>query len=83
MGKKTADSRSEVEAMNRDQIEGKWRQIRGEIKKQWGKLTDSELDQVEGNMDVLVGKIQEKYGGTREEIRRRLDAMESKEVRRL
>lgn len=68
--------------MNRDQIEGKWRQIRGEIKKQWGKLTDSELDQVEGNMDVLVGKIQEKYGGTREEIRRRLDAMESEEARR-
>jgi uncharacterized protein YjbJ (UPF0337 family) len=67
--------------MNRDQIEGKWRQIRGEIKKQWGKLTDSELDQVKGNMDVLVGKIQEKYGGTREEIRRRLDAMESEEAR--
>jgi uncharacterized protein YjbJ (UPF0337 family) len=68
--------------MNRDQIEGKWRQIRGEIKKQWGKLTDSELDQIKGNMDVLVGKIQEKYGGTREEIRRRLDAMGSEKARR-
>jgi uncharacterized protein YjbJ (UPF0337 family) len=61
--------------MNKDQVEGKWKQIRGEVKKQWGKLTDNELDQAQGNMDILIGKIQEKYGGTREEIRRRLDAM--------
>ena len=61
--------------MNRDEMMGKWKQIRGEIKQQWGKLTDDELDQIEGNYDILVGKIQEKYGQSREEVERSLDAM--------
>ncbi|HEU5299956.1 MAG TPA: CsbD family protein, partial [bacterium] len=51
--------------MNRDALMGKWKQIRGEIKQQWGKLTDDELDQIEGSYDILVGKIQEKYGQSR------------------
>lgn len=61
--------------MNRDALMGKWKQIRGEIKQQWGKLTDDELDQVEGSYDILVGKIQEKYGQSREEVERSLDEM--------
>lgn len=61
--------------MNRDELMGKWKQIRGEIKQQWGKLTDDELDQVEGSYDILVGKIQEKYGQSREEVERSLDEM--------
>jgi uncharacterized protein YjbJ (UPF0337 family) len=61
--------------MNKDQLAGKWRQIRGKVKEQWGKLTDDELDQIEGNYDMLVGKIQEKYGSTREDIERRIDAL--------
>ena len=54
--------------MNRDNLQGKWRQVRGRVKQQWGRLTDDELDQIAGSYDVLVGKIQEKYGESREEI---------------
>lgn len=61
--------------MNSNQFKGKWRQLRGSIKKQWGKLTDDELDQIAGNYDMLVGKIQERYGNMREDIDRRLDEM--------
>ncbi len=61
--------------MNRDQWEGKWKQLRGHVKKEWGKLTDDDLDRAQGNMDILIGKIQEKYGTTREAIERRLDAL--------
>ncbi|HLJ59236.1 MAG TPA: CsbD family protein [bacterium] len=58
--------------MNRDQLKGKWRQLRGHVKKQWGKLTDDDLEQVEGDYDKLLGKIQERYGIAREEAERRL-----------
>jgi len=61
--------------MNQDQVSGKWKQIKGQIKKQWGKLTDDEIDKAEGNYDILVGKIQEKYGTSREDIKRELDRM--------
>lgn len=65
--------------MNKDILEGKWRQIRGRIKTQWGKLTDDELDEIGGNLDLLIGKIQEKYGQTREEIERDFDMLLSEE----
>lgn len=52
--------------MNKDIFEGKWKQIRGEAKTWWGKLTDDDLDRAAGKFDVLVGIIQEKYGYTRE-----------------
>lgn len=61
--------------MNKDEMTGAWRQLRGRIKEEWGKLTDDDLKQAEGNYDMLVGRIQEKYGATREEIKRRLDAL--------
>ena len=56
--------------MNRDIIEGNWKQIRGKVKARWGKLTDDELDRVEGNYDILCGKIQKAYGLSREEVER-------------
>lgn len=46
---------------------GKWKQLKGDIKKQWGKLTDDDLDQAEGNWDKFVGRLQERYGKSREE----------------
>lgn len=52
--------------MNEDIIKGKWKQLRGEIKKQWGKLTDDDLDIAEGNRDYLVGKVQERMGIARD-----------------
>ncbi len=59
--------------MNRDQIEGQWKQLMGEAKRQWGKLTDDDLKQVDGDHDKLVGAIQEKYGKSREEAEREVE----------
>ncbi|MFC3085648.1 CsbD family protein [Tabrizicola soli] len=56
--------------MNNDQIAGKWKQIKGEAKVMWGKLTDDELDIAEGHKDKLSGLIQERYGRTRDEAER-------------
>lgn len=61
--------------MNRDQLQGQWKQLMGKIKQEWGDLTDDEIAQAEGNRDVLIGKIQAKYGGTKEEISRKLDSI--------
>jgi uncharacterized protein YjbJ (UPF0337 family) len=48
--------------MNKDILEGKWKQIRGEAKSWWGKLTDDDLDRAAGKYDVIAGLLQEKYG---------------------
>lgn len=53
---------------------GRWDQLKGKAKQQWGSLTDDDLDVVEGQFDELVGKIKERTGEAEEEIRRRLDA---------
>jgi uncharacterized protein YjbJ (UPF0337 family) len=45
-----------------DVFEGRWKQMKGEVKRQWGKLTDDDLDQAEGNREKLVGALQERYG---------------------
>jgi uncharacterized protein YjbJ (UPF0337 family) len=68
--------------MNKDQFAGKWRQFRGMVKAKWGKLTDDELDQIQGNYDMLIGKIQEKYGIARQEVERDMDAMLPREAGR-
>jgi uncharacterized protein YjbJ (UPF0337 family) len=48
--------------MNEDTFKGQWHQIKGAVKTQWGKLTDSDVDQIEGQSEKLIGKIQERYG---------------------
>ncbi|CAM3383003.1 Uncharacterized conserved protein YjbJ, UPF0337 family [Paracoccus aminovorans] len=53
--------------MNWDIIEGKWNQLKGSVKEKWGDLTDDELTQIGGKKDKLAGKLQEKYGWTKEE----------------
>ncbi len=67
--------------MNKDIFEGKWKQVRGEAKAWWGKLTDDDLDRTAGKFEVLVGVLQEKYGYTREhaadEIDRRVTEYET------
>jgi uncharacterized protein YjbJ (UPF0337 family) len=67
--------------MNKDIFEGKWKQIRGEAKSWWGKLTDDDLDRAAGKFDVLTGMLQEKYGYTRElaanEVDKRVTEYES------
>jgi len=59
--------------MNKDVLEGKWKQIRGEAKAWWGKLTDDDLDRAAGKFDVLAGVLQEKYGYTRERAVEEID----------
>jgi len=59
--------------MNWDQIEGKWKQLKGDVKSRWGKLTDDELDVIDGKREKLAGAIQEKYGKTREQVDREID----------
>ena len=56
-----------------DQIAGKWKQATGEVKKQWGDLTDDELMEINGNRDILAGKIQERYGIAKDEANRQID----------
>lgn len=60
--------------MNWDQMEGKWKQAKGAVKQKWGKLTDDDLDVIAGKKDQLVGKIQERYGMTREEAKKEVDS---------
>lgn len=59
--------------MNADVLKGKWKQLRGTIKREWGALTDDELDRVEGNYDRFIGLLQEKYGYDRAEAEREID----------
>ena len=59
--------------MNKDILKGKWNQYKGEAKKKWGEFTDDELDQLNGEKDIIVGKIQEKYGKSKEEAEKEFD----------
>jgi uncharacterized protein YjbJ (UPF0337 family) len=61
------------EIMNEDTLKGKWNQIKGRVRSQWGKLTDDEIDQIQGRKDILVGKLQEKYGYTHERAEQEVD----------
>jgi uncharacterized protein YjbJ (UPF0337 family) len=53
--------------MNWDQVEGKWKQMKGSARQKWGRLTDDDLDVIAGKQEQLEGKVQERYGITREE----------------
>ena len=59
--------------MNKDIFEGKWKQIQGEAKSWWGKLTDDDLKRANGKFDVLAGMLQEKYGYTRQRAADEID----------
>jgi uncharacterized protein YjbJ (UPF0337 family) len=59
--------------MNWDQIRGKWNQMKGSVKEQWGKLTNDDLDRIAGQKDKLVGLIQERYGIEREKAEKEVD----------
>jgi uncharacterized protein YjbJ (UPF0337 family) len=60
--------------MNWDQIEGKWKQLHGSAREQWGKLTDDDLQTLTGQKDQLVGKIQERYGIAKAEAEKQAEA---------
>jgi len=59
--------------MNADIFKGKWKQLRGDVKKWWGNLTDDDLDKIDGERDKLVGWLQERYGYARERAEAEVD----------
>jgi uncharacterized protein YjbJ (UPF0337 family) len=63
--------------MNSDQFEGKWKQLKGSVKQRWAKLTDDDITALSGKKDELVGRLQERYGYTREQAEREADEFAS------
>ncbi len=59
--------------MNRNEVEGNWKQLKGKAQEKWGELTDDDLDQVEGKREQLVGKLQERYGKSQKEASKEVD----------
>jgi uncharacterized protein YjbJ (UPF0337 family) len=59
--------------MNWDQVEGQWKQLKGKVKEKWGKLTDDDLTVIGGKRDQLCGKLQQRYGYSKEEAERHVE----------
>ncbi|ESY12711.1 CsbD family protein [Mesorhizobium sp. LNJC394B00] len=59
--------------MDWNRVEGNWKQFKGKVREQWGKLTDDDLDRIAGNRDQLEGTIQERYGIEKDRVRRDVD----------
>lgn len=64
--------------MNKDIFSGNWKQFKGEVKKQWGDLTDDQITQAEGSREKLVGKIQENYGIAKDEAEKQVKDWEKR-----
>jgi uncharacterized protein YjbJ (UPF0337 family) len=58
--------------MNQDTLKGQWHQLKGEVKRQWGKLTDDDVSRVDGNLEKLSGAIQERYGYARDQAEKEI-----------
>jgi len=67
--------------MNKDRIEGNWKQLKGKVKQQWGKLTDDDIDQIEGNYEILSGRLQEAYGLSKEDADKRIEEWHDRSIR--
>jgi len=61
--------------MNADVLKGRWNQVKGDIRSRWGKLTDDDMMQIQGDTEKLIGKLQERYGMKREQAERDLNEM--------
>ena len=59
--------------MNADRLQGKWKQAKGSVKERWGKLTDDDIDVINGQRDQLIGRIQERYGIAKDEAQTQVD----------
>ncbi len=64
--------------MNQDRIEGNWKQFKGKLKEQWGKLTDDDIDVIAGKRDQLLGRIQERHGVAKDEAETQVKNWESR-----
>ena len=65
-------------SMNKDEIGGNWKQLKGKAKEKWGKLTDDDMTVIEGKRDQLVGKIQERYGYAKDQAEKEVSDWERK-----
>lgn len=61
--------------MNWDQVEGQWKDVKGQLRAKWGKLTDDDLEEARGNRDQIIGRLQERYGDAKEDFREALDRL--------
>lgn len=59
--------------MNSDVFKGQWKQLKGKLRQQWGRLTDDDIGEINGNLDLLLGKLQELYGRSREDAQKDLE----------
>ena len=59
--------------MNTDILKGKWNQLKGEVRNRWGKLTDDDVAQIQGNVEKMIGKLQERYGYAKDQVRKEVD----------
>lgn len=64
--------------MNKDEVGGNWKQFKGKVKEQWGKLTDDDMTVIEGKRDQLVGKVQERYGYAKDEAEKEVKEWENR-----
>jgi uncharacterized protein YjbJ (UPF0337 family) len=60
--------------MTSEQLQGKWQKMKGNVKQQWGRLTDDDIETIAGKRDVLIGRLQERYGVTKEAATRDADS---------
>ena len=62
--------------MNEDTVRGRWKQVKGKLKEQWGRLTEDDLDVIAGKRDQLLGRIQQRHGLAKDEAERQVDTFE-------
>jgi uncharacterized protein YjbJ (UPF0337 family) len=70
---KRPNEKRRLRIMNWDQVAGNWKQLKGKIREKWGKLTDDDLEVIAGKRDQFIGKLQERYGISKEEAERQAD----------
>jgi uncharacterized protein YjbJ (UPF0337 family) len=68
-----ADSREQEQAMNWDRVEGNWKTFKGQVQQKWGKLTDDDVNVIEGKRSELSGRLQQRYGVAKDEAERQID----------
>ncbi len=64
--------------MNSDMLKGKWHEVKGSLRQQWGRLTDSDFDEIGGNLERLVGRLQKRYGYSKDQAQREVDEVVKK-----
>src|SRR5262245_35646452 len=69
----SATTAAKEDCMNRDTFKGTWNQVKGNVRKQWGKLTDDDVDQIQGDAEIMLGKIQQRYGRSKDQASQEFD----------